>query len=86
MPSCVTFLDVDDLAEISRLEAYIKSTDLVLVVVTDKYLSSRNCRRELVAAHTLGKHLFRRGESEASKGARTAEQLKGELSRLGHRG
>ena len=44
------FLDVDDLTDIALLEEYIASSDVLLVFLTRDYISSKNCRRELVAA------------------------------------
>jgi len=45
------FLDVDDLESIDMLESYIANSLNVLVYCSEGYFQSRNCVRELVAAH-----------------------------------
>ncbi len=79
VPSCRVFLDVDDLEDIGKLEEYVAATDVVLVIVTQEYLSSRNCRRELIAACRAKKPLLLLRETEPDKGATTVAKLKAEL-------
>ena len=62
---------------------HIDQSDAVLVVVTDKYLSSYNCRRELAAAMRckhLGKPLILLLESDETKGATSVTRLRAELA------
>ena len=69
----------------SKLEAHIDQSDAVLIVVTDKYLSSYNCRRELAAAmrfRHLGKPLILLRESDETKGATSVTRLHAELADL----
>ena len=75
----------DDLRDVSRLEEHIEESEVVLIVVTDKYLSSYNCRRELAAAmkyQRLGKPLILLLESDEAKGATTVTKLRAELEAL----
>ena len=75
----------DDLFDVSKLEVHIDQSDAVLIVVTDKYLSSYNCRRELTAAMRfkhLGKPLILLRESDEAKGATTVARLRAELADL----
>ena len=85
MPSCTIFLDVDDLRDISHLETHVEESEVILIVVTDKYLSSYNCRRELSAAmqlHRQGKPLLLLCETDEAKGATSIARLKAELEAL----
>jgi hypothetical protein len=82
VPSCVTFLDVDDLEDISKLEECIEASNVVLIIVTDRYLSSANCRRELVAALKAKKPLILLCESDPDKGATNPAKLRAEVHNL----
>ena len=82
VPSLVAFLDVDDLEDLSRLEEYVRKSDVVLVLLTDKYLSSRNCRRELTEAVRLAKPLVVLLETDVDKGATSPVRLRAELDVL----
>ena len=42
--------DVDDLTEISKLETYVSQTQTMLFFLSDGYLASFNCVREIRAA------------------------------------
>ena len=86
IPSCVTFLDVDDLEDIGKLESYIAASDVILIFLTDKYLSSMNCRRELVAAINAQKPLIVILESDPDKGATNVVQLRAEVDALEQNG
>ena len=67
------FLDVDDLKDINQLEAHVRASDVTLIVLTDKYVSSANCRRELVTAmeqnRLTGTPLVVLAETDEAKGA-----------------
>ena len=82
VPTCHAFLDVDDLEDVSLLEAYVDRADVVLIFITEKYLSSFNCRRELVAALRARKPLLLMLESDPDKGATNAVQLRAEVDLL----
>ena len=51
MPGLAVFLDVDDLHDISELEAYVEQTAVMLVFVSKGYFKSKNCLREI--RHTI---------------------------------
>lgn len=55
VPGLCVFLDVDDLADIGGLEAYIAKSHTVLVCCSEAYFRSRNCMIELHTAARLGK-------------------------------
>ena len=62
-------MDQKDL-KIEDLEKYVRDTDLVLVMMTRNYLSSKNCLRELGAAYKYSYALGTgRGDTEARDGA-----------------
>ena len=87
MPSCATFLDVDDLDDIGKLEAYIKQSDVILIIVTDEYLSSANCRRELRTAFQEQKPLIcwwraTQARATAPGAARRGQSSAGQASAL----
>ena len=82
MPACEVFLDVDDLDDISKLEQHIGNSDLILIIVTDQYLSSWNCRRELLAAFDACKPLLLLMETDTDKGATSAVQLRVEAEAI----
>lgn len=82
LPDLVVFLDVDDLEDIGQLEHYVQSSDLVLIVLTEHYLSSRNCRRELAAAVALDKPVVLLVETDDSKGATTLARLRAEFEQV----
>ena len=82
LPSCVTFLDVDDLDDVTRIEQYVRASDVTLIVLTDAYLSSRNCRRELVAAIASAKPLVVLLESDPDRGKTGPIALRSELDSL----
>ena len=54
LPGTRVFLDVDNLDDIAKLEEYIETSEVILVLLTRDYLSSWNCRRELAAAVDAG--------------------------------
>ena len=65
---CRTFLDVDDLDHIELLEMYIERSDVILIILTDAYLQSKNCRRELTHAMKTNKRIVVLLETDADKG------------------
>ena len=68
LPSLRIFLDVDDLEDIAHLEKYVADSDVVLVMLTDKYIASANCRRELIAAFELKKPIIICRETDINHG------------------
>ena len=75
LPAIRVFLDVDDLADISRLELYIRQSAAVVVLLTRGYFDSKNCLREVRAALAAGKPIILVHEADAAKGGTTlAEQ------------
>ena len=48
---------MDNLQDIAKLEQHILETEVILILVTRDYISSKNCRRELVETLRLGKPL-----------------------------
>ena len=71
MPGTAVFLDVDDLESIEELEGYVEASQAMLVLLgSAAYMSSRNCQREVAAAHRLALPLVRVHDADAShKGA-----------------
>ena len=49
--ACCVLLDVDDLGDISELEAYVEQTAVILFFVSKGYFKSKNCLREI--RHTI---------------------------------
>ena len=80
VPSCCTFLDVDDLGDIKDLERCVRHSDVFCVIVTSAYLGSKNCRRELVEALVRQKKpTVLIVECDPEKGATSALQMRAEL-------
>ena len=86
VPSCRVFLDVDELDDISSLETAVGQTDVVVIIITDKYLSSANCRRELTAAIGRQKPLVLLVECDTDKGATSVGLMRAELERANQHG
>ena len=82
LPSCRCFLDVDSLEDIELLEAHVRESDMVLVMLTQGYISSANCRRELVEAIRQKKRLILLQETDANHGALKLEALVKEVELL----
>jgi len=75
LPSVRVFLDVDDLTDISALEAYVKQSNVVLTFLSRHYFDSRNCLRELREA-AFTKPLLRVHESDEARGGQSLEKLR----------
>ena len=82
VPSCRIFLDVDDLHDLNDLEKEVARSDVVLIIVTAKYLTSQNCRRELVEAFRLNKPLVMVMECDPDKGSTSVLGMRAELEGL----
>lgn len=41
---CRSFLDVNDLDDVAHLEAHVERSDVLLIMLTESYISSANCR------------------------------------------
>ncbi|KAL1495173.1 hypothetical protein AB1Y20_017038 [Prymnesium parvum] len=72
----VCFLDVDDMEEVARLEEYVRSTQLVLLFLSDGYFASRNCLREVGATREEGVGLLLVQEEAAEHGGRTIDEFR----------
>ena len=79
LPSCVTFLDKDDLEDGAGGE-YVDASVVVLVFCTNKYFKSRPCARELLRAVLNGKPLIALLEPEAQYGAMSLSEVRGILT------
>ncbi|KAL1508306.1 hypothetical protein AB1Y20_004417 [Prymnesium parvum] len=75
LPSVVVFLDVDDLTDISALEAYVQQSVVVLTFLSRHYFASRNCLRELRAA-IYQKPLLRVHEADEARGGQSLDKLR----------
>ena len=53
----------------TRLESYVKASDVFVPFVTSKYLSSSSCRRELVAAMDAKKPMVMLVETDSKEGS-----------------
>lgn len=82
LPGARCFLDVDNLDDIAKLEEYIAESEVILVLLTRDYISSKNCRRELVHTFELEKPLVLLLETDVGHGAPTVDSLKRELDLL----
>lgn len=83
VPQINCFLDVDNLTSIKLLETYVQKSDLVLVLLTQGYVRSKNCRRELLAAVQAGKPLLVLRETDIdSHGGVTVDMVREELKLL----
>ena len=82
VPELHCFLDVDSLKDISQLEAHVKESDVVLIVLTKGYLSSTNCRRELREALKQKKRLLVVREMDTNHGAVSVAELRIEAELL----
>ena len=67
---------MDDLDDISKLEAYVESSAAVLVLLSAGYLQSRNCLRELRCAVERGKPLIVVRETELARGSMTEAEAR----------
>ena len=76
LPSMSIFLDIDDLSDAALLEAYVGSSDVLLVFLTRSYIQSANCMRELVEACRLRKPLLVVRETDDNHGAISADELR----------
>ena len=69
------FVDVDDLDALGNLELHVRHSDVVLIVLTRDYLTSPNCRREILEALRQDKPLIMVREMDENYGAITREDL-----------
>ena len=80
LPALRCFLDVDSLEDMTQLEKHVQASDIVLVMLTKGYLSSRSCRRELVEARRQKKPLIVLRESDPRHGATSLSDLSEDAS------
>ena len=59
-----------------NLETYLQQSDAMLLFLTEGYLASRNCRRELIEALRLEKPLLVIRETDANHGAVVQSELR----------
>ena len=76
VPGASIFLDVDDLADISKLEEYIDQTAVVLLMLSRSYFASRNCMREVEQSVKQKKRLVLLHEADVGHGGAPLSQLK----------
>ena len=74
VPTCVTFLDVDDLDQGAGGE-YVDKSSVILIFCATRYFESRACARELLRAIVRGKPLIAVLESEERHGALSKEEM-----------
>ena len=82
LPECQSFLDVDNLKSINKLEQNIANSETILVVLTRDYFSSHFCRKELLYAHQQDKAVVLLMETDDNKGAPTLATLQLEHDRF----
>eukprot|EP00316_Scyphosphaera_apsteinii_P000325 CAMPEP_0119344642 /NCGR_PEP_ID=MMETSP1333-20130426/107073_1 /TAXON_ID=418940 /ORGANISM="Scyphosphaera apsteinii, Strain RCC1455" /LENGTH=1032 /DNA_ID=CAMNT_0007357083 /DNA_START=75 /DNA_END=3173 /DNA_ORIENTATION=+ len=70
------FLDVDDLDDISRLEEYVNSASVILVLLSRGYFISKNAMRELTAALDGNKPIILLHESDNEHGGQSLDEFK----------
>ena len=51
LPGSRAFLDLDDLDDIERLDEYVATSGLVILVASADYFTSRACQNEIRSAH-----------------------------------
>lgn len=68
LPGAEIFLDVDNLADISKLEEYIEASGVIVVILSRQYFASKNCLREIRAAVRLRKRILFVHEADPEKG------------------
>jgi len=76
VPGASIFLDVDDLADISKLEEYISQSAVVLLMLSRGYFASRNCMREVEQSVKMKKRLILLHEADVGHGGAPLSQLK----------
>ena len=82
LPTLRCFLDVDNLLDMTQLEQHVMQSDVVLVMLTQGYLASSNCRRELIEALRLKKPLVVLRETDPNHGAIELSALRDEVEVL----
>lgn len=76
LPQLRLFLDVDDLTQLSDLEAAVDGSSCVLVCCSLAYCRSRNCMRELRQAIRARKRLIPLMEADPQRGAVTEPEMR----------
>jgi len=76
LPNVNVFLDVDDLADISLLEAYIERTSVIAILLSKNYFWSVNCLREARATVLFEKQVINVHEVDPLKGGAPLEEIK----------
>ena len=75
LPGVQCFLDVYDLADVSRLEAYVEESAVFLLFLSRAYFTSANCLREVRAAVALDKPMIVVYEPSADHGGGVPRDL-----------
>ena len=75
-PGLRVWLDVEDLADISRLEEAVDESGAVLVLLTAGYFQSRNCMRELVHCVSMAMPLIAVAERDSAHGGLTEAEAR----------
>lgn len=76
LPGCSIFLDVDDLVDVGDLEKYVAQSACILFFLSQGYLRSKNCIREVRATIQNEKPRVHVWEADASKGGAPMEVLR----------
>lgn len=76
VPGISVFLDVDNLDDINRLEEYVEGSGCVLIFLSEGYLDSWNCMRELRCAVDKQKQMLVVRETDRRKGAMTDDEVR----------
>ena len=76
------FVDVDDLDDLERLEEHVEHSDVIVIILTKDYVTSKNCRREVKAALDLEKTIVVLRETDPNHGAATLEELRAECGEV----
>ena len=80
-PTMLTFLDVDNLKSVAKLEDYVRRSELIVILLTSTYIRSHNCRRELKEAYEQCKRIVILREMDEDHGAiLDPEDLRNELN------
>jgi hypothetical protein len=84
VPEVQVFLHRENMADISKLEDYVRDCDVFVALVTDNYIRAASCRRELVAAVAAKKPVIVLQDMgpAGGKGPVTANDLTGQLDRV----
>jgi len=76
LPGISIFLDVDDMQNVADLEQYIEQSACILCFLSQGYLASKNCLREIRAAVSMSKPRINVHEADPRKGGATLTEMR----------